>query len=161
MPPKCPQTHLQCCGCCDKLPPISENPSYTSGVCVCISISLSCIPFFLLRLSYDKEASIAKARRFIQLYEQAGISKERILIKLGSTWEGIQAGKYVTQLIDILVMSSITQAVAHWTQHFRCREHSPPHNYKLLYYTIVSWVSVHGCLNKTHDFSPHQLYTFV
>jgi transaldolase len=44
-------------------------------------------------LSYDKEASIAKARRFIQLYEQAGISKERVLIKLSSTWEGIQAGK--------------------------------------------------------------------
>ena len=56
-------------------------------------ISLSCVPFFLSRLSYDKEASIAKARRFIQLYEQAGISKERVLIKLGSTWEGIQAGK--------------------------------------------------------------------
>ena len=45
------------------------------------------------RLSYDKEASIAKARRFIELYEAAGISKERVLIKLGSTWEGIQAGK--------------------------------------------------------------------
>ena len=46
------------------------------------------------RLSYDKEASIAKARRFIELYEQAGISKERVLVKLSSTWEGIQAAKY-------------------------------------------------------------------
>lgn len=45
------------------------------------------------RLSFDKEAMIKKARNFIQLYEKVGISKERILIKLSSTWEGIQAGK--------------------------------------------------------------------
>ena len=45
------------------------------------------------RLSFDQDASIVKARRFIELYEQAGISKERVLIKLSSTWEGIQAGK--------------------------------------------------------------------
>lgn len=49
-----------------------------------------CLP---CRLSYDLEGSITKARRFIELYEQAGISKERVLIKLGSTWEGIQAAK--------------------------------------------------------------------
>lgn len=47
------------------------------------------------RLSFDKEESIAKARRFIELYEKAGISKERVLIKLSSTWEGIQAAKLV------------------------------------------------------------------
>ena len=46
-----------------------------------------------VRLSYDYEGSITKARRFIELYEQAGISKDRVLIKLGSTWEGIQAAK--------------------------------------------------------------------
>ena len=45
------------------------------------------------RLSFDKETSIAKAKKFIQLYEEAGIGKDRILIKLGSTWEGIQAAK--------------------------------------------------------------------
>lgn len=45
------------------------------------------------RLSFNKEASIAKAKRFIRLYEEAGISKERVLIKLASTWEGIQAAK--------------------------------------------------------------------
>ena len=39
------------------------------------------------------EASIAKALRFIELYEQAGVGKERVLIKLASTWEGIQAAK--------------------------------------------------------------------
>lgn len=38
---------------------------------------------------------INRARRLIDLYKEAGISKDRILIKLSSTWEGIQAGKYV------------------------------------------------------------------
>lgn len=45
------------------------------------------------RLSFDKEASITKARKFISLFEAQGIKKERILIKLASTWEGIQAAK--------------------------------------------------------------------
>ena len=45
------------------------------------------------RLSYDKDASIAKARHLIAMYEAAGVSRERILIKLASTWEGIQAAK--------------------------------------------------------------------
>uniref|UniRef100_A0A673HQW0 Transaldolase n=1 Tax=Sinocyclocheilus rhinocerous TaxID=307959 RepID=A0A673HQW0_9TELE len=42
------------------------------------------------RLSFDKEAMVSRARRLISLYEEAGVSKERILIKLSSTWEGIQ-----------------------------------------------------------------------
>jgi transaldolase len=46
------------------------------------------------RLSYDKEAQISKALQFIKLYEEEGISKDRILIKLSSTWEGIQAARY-------------------------------------------------------------------
>src|SRR5687768_5769833 len=41
------------------------------------------------RLSFDRDATIAKARELIGLYEQAGIGRERILIKVGSTWEGI------------------------------------------------------------------------
>jgi transaldolase len=43
------------------------------------------------RLSFDKQASIARARKLIDLYEQSGIGRNRILIKLASTWEGIQA----------------------------------------------------------------------
>ncbi|KAK2717957.1 hypothetical protein QYM36_006668 [Artemia franciscana] len=43
------------------------------------------------RLSFDKEGSIKKAQKIIQLYEEEGVSKERVLIKLASTWEGIQA----------------------------------------------------------------------
>lgn len=45
------------------------------------------------RLSFDKERSIQKAKKLIAIYEEAGISKERVLIKLASTWEGIQAAK--------------------------------------------------------------------
>lgn len=45
------------------------------------------------RLSFDKEEMVAKALRIIALYEEAGIGKERVLIKLSSTWEGIQAGR--------------------------------------------------------------------
>ncbi|WLI75842.1 transaldolase [Kosakonia sp. H02] len=45
------------------------------------------------RLSYDKEKSIAKARRIMELYQDQGIDKSRILIKLASTWEGIRAAE--------------------------------------------------------------------
>jgi len=45
------------------------------------------------RLSFDKEATKTKARHLIGLYESVGISKERILIKIASTWEGIQAAR--------------------------------------------------------------------
>ena len=43
------------------------------------------------RLSFDKQASMARARKLIGLYEQNGIGRNRILIKLASTWEGVQA----------------------------------------------------------------------
>ncbi|TAG02365.1 MAG: transaldolase [Burkholderiales bacterium] len=43
------------------------------------------------RLSFDVDATLAKARQLIALYAKAGIGKERILIKIASTWEGIQA----------------------------------------------------------------------
>jgi len=68
------------------------------------------------RLSFDKEGSIAKAKRFIQLYEEAGISKERILIKLGSTWESIQAAKVLEEEYGIhcnlTLLFSMAQAIA-------------------------------------------------
>lgn len=45
------------------------------------------------RLSYDTQACIVKARRLIKLYNEAGISNDRILIKLASTWQGIRAAE--------------------------------------------------------------------
>lgn len=45
------------------------------------------------RLSFDTQASIAKAREIIALYEEKGIGKERVLIKLAATWQGIRAAE--------------------------------------------------------------------
>ncbi|OLY85481.1 Transaldolase [Smittium mucronatum] len=68
------------------------------------------------RLSYDKEASVKKALEIIKMYESHGISKERVLIKLPSTWEGIQAAheletKYGVHC-NMTLLFSFAQAVA-------------------------------------------------
>ena len=49
------------------------------------------------RLSFDTTATLAKAHQLVALYQQNGISKDRILIKIASTWEGIQAAKVLEQ----------------------------------------------------------------
>lgn len=49
------------------------------------------------RLSFDTDATLAKARRLIELYEADGWSRDRILIKIASTWEGIQAARVLEQ----------------------------------------------------------------
>jgi transaldolase len=66
-------------------------------------------------LSFDTEASIAKARQLIGLYEKAGIERERILIKLGSTWEGIRAAEQLEKEgihTNLTLLFSFAQAVA-------------------------------------------------
>ena len=45
------------------------------------------------RLSFNLDAMVAKGRKLIQLYADSGVGKERVLIKLASTWEGIKAGE--------------------------------------------------------------------
>jgi len=45
------------------------------------------------RLSFDLDAMVTKGRKLIQLYQDSGIGKDRVLIKLASTWEGIKAGE--------------------------------------------------------------------
>ncbi len=45
------------------------------------------------RLSFNLDAMVAKGRKLIQLYQDSGVSKDRVLIKLASTWEGIKAGE--------------------------------------------------------------------
>ncbi|XP_056134746.1 transaldolase [Lampris incognitus] len=68
------------------------------------------------RLSFDKDEMVARALRLIALYEESGISKERILIKLSSTWEGIQAGKELEEKhgvhCNMTLLFSFAQAVA-------------------------------------------------
>jgi len=67
------------------------------------------------RLSFDKEASIVKARQLIAMYKEAGVGKDRILIKLASTWEGIQAAKQLEQegiQCNLTLLFSFAQAKA-------------------------------------------------
>ncbi|NQD81221.1 transaldolase, partial [Pseudomonas sp. CrR14] len=45
------------------------------------------------RLSFDTQATLGRARRLVELYEEAGVTRERILIKIASTWEGIRAAE--------------------------------------------------------------------
>ncbi|WP_019540923.1 transaldolase [Proteiniphilum acetatigenes] len=67
------------------------------------------------RLSFDTEASLIKARELIALYETSGISRERILIKLASTWEGIKAAEILEKEgihCNLTLLFSFAQAVA-------------------------------------------------
>lgn len=67
------------------------------------------------RLSFDRDATIAKARELIGLYEKAGISRERILVKVGSTWEGIRAAADLEREgihCNLTLLFSFAQAVA-------------------------------------------------
>ena len=66
------------------------------------------------RLSYDVEGSINKARRLIQLYEEKKIPRERVLIKIASTWEGLLAAEQLQKegiRCNLTLMFSLVQAV--------------------------------------------------
>lgn len=66
-------------------------------------------------LSFDTEKSIEKARHLIALYEEAGIQRNRILIKLASTWEGIKAAKQLEKEnihCNMTLLFSLEQAIA-------------------------------------------------
>lgn len=67
------------------------------------------------RLSFDVEGSLRKAHALIKLYEQAGISRDRILIKLASTWEGTVAAKQLEKEgihCNMTLLFSLPQAIA-------------------------------------------------
>jgi transaldolase len=67
------------------------------------------------RLSFDEEATIHKARRLIELYENDGVSRDRILIKIASTWEGIRAAEKLEREgihCNLTLLFSFPQAVA-------------------------------------------------
>ena len=66
------------------------------------------------RLSFDVEGSINKARRLIQLYEECKIPRERVLIKIASTWEGLNAAEQLQKegiRCNLTLMFSLVQAV--------------------------------------------------
>ena len=67
------------------------------------------------RLSFDVEGSLQKARTLIGLYEKAGVARERILIKLASTWEGIRAAEKLEREgihCNMTLLFSFAQALA-------------------------------------------------
>ena len=67
------------------------------------------------RLSFDTDATVARARGLIDLYEKFGVSRDRILIKIATTWEGIQAAKVLEEegiRCNLTLLFSFAQAVA-------------------------------------------------
>lgn len=67
------------------------------------------------RLSFDTEATVAKGRQLIALYEAAGVSRERVLIKIASTWEGIRAAEILEKegiRCNMTLLFSLAQAIA-------------------------------------------------
>jgi transaldolase len=67
------------------------------------------------RLSFDCAATVARAHRIIALYEAAGVARERVLIKIASTWEGIQAARILERegiRCNLTLLFSFCQAVA-------------------------------------------------
>lgn len=67
------------------------------------------------RLSFDTQGTIDKARHLLSLYQQQGVERERILIKIAATWEGIQAARQLEQdgiKCNLTLLFSFTQAVA-------------------------------------------------
>jgi transaldolase len=67
------------------------------------------------KLSFDTEGNVAKGRELIALYEKAGIPRERVLIKIASTWEGIQAARILEQegiRCNMTLLFSLSQAIA-------------------------------------------------
>jgi transaldolase len=66
-------------------------------------------------LSFDTEATLAKAHRLIDLYKKAGIGRERVLIKIASTWQGIRAAEHLEREgihCNLTLLFSFAQAVA-------------------------------------------------
>ena len=67
------------------------------------------------RLSFDRAATVARGRRLIALYEAAGVPRERVLIKVAATWEGIQAARELEQdgiFCNLTLLFAFCQAVA-------------------------------------------------
>ena len=67
------------------------------------------------RLSFDTDATVKQAKRIVELYREVGVGKERILIKIASTWEGIRAAEILEKEginCNLTLLFSFTQAVA-------------------------------------------------
>jgi len=94
-------------------------------VCDKLAVSVGCeilkvVPGYVstevdANLSFDTAGSVAKAKKLVGMYEQAGVSRDRILIKLGSTWESIEACRQLQRegiKCNMTLLFSFAQAVA-------------------------------------------------
>ena len=104
---------------------IADNNNATSEQIVdkiCVAFGLEILQYISGRvsteidanLSFDTDASVNKAHYIIDLYQQAGVDKNRILIKLAATWEGMQAAKILEQQgihCNMTLLFSISQAM--------------------------------------------------
>lgn len=121
----------------------------------CVQFLLALIAVFL-RLSFDKDAQITKALSLIKLYEEEGISKERVLIKLSSTWEGIQAAKFV---LFINLISLLKRIIGRYYPLFLnicevCKKH-PQHSFVHKYLLM----KLHRCAEFCASISPIVLFS--
>ena len=72
-------------------------------------------PCFSVRLSFDSSASVERAKRIISMYSELNVPKERVLIKLAATWEGIKAAEELEEQgiqCNLTLIFSVVQAVA-------------------------------------------------
>jgi transaldolase len=99
----------------DRLPLVLDKLAVNFGLEI-----LKLIPGYVsteidARLSFDTEGSIARARRIISLYGEKGIGKDRVLIKMASTWEGIRAAEVLEKEgihTNMTLLFNFAQAVA-------------------------------------------------
>ena len=67
------------------------------------------------RLSFERNATLQRAQRLISLYEEAGVSRERVLIKIAATWEGISAARELAVEDEAFACSPVSPAmIAVW-----------------------------------------------
>lgn len=67
------------------------------------------------RMSFDNEGSVKKAREMVALYKDAGIDRERVLVEIAATWEGIRAAETLSKEgihVNMTLMFSLAQAIA-------------------------------------------------
>ena len=105
-----------------KFPSITDQVDYISDqLAIAFGIELSkIVPGYISTevdadLSFNTEATVEKAKQIVNTYEQSGVPKSRILIKIAGTWEGIQAVKKLESegiSCNCTLIFSLTQAVA-------------------------------------------------
>lgn len=105
--------------------PSSDDQTLITNICDKLAVIfgtkiLDIVPGYVstevdARLSFDTKATIAKAKKIIDMYKKVGVTKDRILIKIASTWEGIQAAKILQKQgiqCNLTLMFNFYQALA-------------------------------------------------